>query len=166
VLTKSTAASDVIWGLNEGNKRYLSKSTKSIEMGNMSYNLVDKFIEDPLRSPRVQAVVCADAHCKHAVSGIFDTEPGELHVMRMSGSVISEGDGMVGTILEQPSADFRKLGDFTSQFQTWTSIDALLCSSRLIAERVAKGEMELHGADLHQLEVMLTRCEEQAKLRA
>lgn len=92
-------ASQVIWNLNKGNKRYLEKWALSEGDSKVlgEVNLIDRFIEDPLRKIDVQAVVCGDAHGKVSIAGVFDAKPGELQVMRSCGAVISANDGLVGS---------------------------------------------------------------------
>merc|ERR550537_1927437 len=77
---KRGAASEIIWKLAQGNKRYVNG------MGNPSRKnkkpLVEQLIEDPLRPQLTEALVIACARSFAPVDVIFDTEPGQLEVIR------------------------------------------------------------------------------------
>lgn len=53
-------------------------------------------------------------------------------------------------LVEQPGASFKRLCELASQLSIWRSIEALLKSSKLIADLVASGQIELQGAFFRQ----------------
>eukprot|EP00930_Biecheleria_cincta_P084722 TRINITY_DN74171_c0_g1_i1.p1 TRINITY_DN74171_c0_g1~~TRINITY_DN74171_c0_g1_i1.p1 ORF type:complete len:785 (-),score=127.33 TRINITY_DN74171_c0_g1_i1:459-2813(-) len=52
-------------------------------------------------------------------------------------------------LIERPSASFKMICELASQLNMWKSIQALVQSSKLIAEAVKEGKLEVHGAYLN-----------------
>eukprot|EP00416_Gambierdiscus_australes_P017191 CAMPEP_0171071488 /NCGR_PEP_ID=MMETSP0766_2-20121228/10348_1 /TAXON_ID=439317 /ORGANISM="Gambierdiscus australes, Strain CAWD 149" /LENGTH=763 /DNA_ID=CAMNT_0011528031 /DNA_START=39 /DNA_END=2330 /DNA_ORIENTATION=- len=93
-------ASDIIWELNQGNKRFVAQRQAGNSSGGRLSEVppVDRFIEDPLRAPEVKAIVCGDSRASLPMANVFDTRPGELQVLRVCGTVLSRQDGVVGSL--------------------------------------------------------------------
>jgi len=87
----------VIWELSKGNNKFLTH-TDEHELKFNQGTLVDKLIENPVTPVQMKAIVLADARFHAPLDKVFNTAPGELQVVRVSGYVCGKNDPFDGTI--------------------------------------------------------------------
>ena len=94
-------ATDTIWELAQGNKRYVQRRSTSGFLSDVRpgdhQSLVDLLVEDPLKPTFAKAIVLSCARSYAPVDWIFDTRPGELQVIRNIGNICKANDGVVGS---------------------------------------------------------------------
>ena len=89
-------ASEVIWKLAQGNRRYCE--AKHSPHARPKTKLVDLLIEDPIRPRSVEALVFACAISFAPTDAVFDAEPGQIQVVRVCGNVCEKNDGVIGSL--------------------------------------------------------------------
>jgi len=100
----STAASSNIMEFLEGNKRWIENGCVSTPATGA---LVDHLVEDPFNPTAKKALVLSCARSVAPMDAMFDTNPGELQVVRVCGNMCTSNDGVLGSVeyaLSSPAA--------------------------------------------------------------
>jgi carbonic anhydrase len=92
-------ARETIWELAQGNKRFVQQRGHGNrpQQNAPTTSLVEKLIEDPLKPSAARAIVLSCARSYAPIDSIFDTQPGDIQVIRVIGGVCKPRDGVVGS---------------------------------------------------------------------
>jgi len=88
-------ADDVVYSLEIGNRRYMSR-LRDVDVDKLGKEAVGQLRKDPIAPSGVRAVVVSCARCLAPVEAIFDAAPGALHSLRVGGNVCRRDDGVIG----------------------------------------------------------------------
>jgi len=79
----------------QGNKRWVENGCVSAPT---TGPLVNKLVEDPFNPTQKKALVLSCARSVAPMDSLFDTNPGELQVVRVIGNMCTSNDGVLGSI--------------------------------------------------------------------